>query len=69
VYVDNLTIMSKDPKAITNTLTNWYGFKLKGTGPIEYHLGMTFCQNDHCWKSLLGGTLTRWWTPMRDSLE
>jgi hypothetical protein len=28
-------------------LTGQYGFKLKGTGPIDYHLDMTFCQNDH----------------------
>jgi len=26
---------------------NYHGFKLKGTGPIEYHLGMTFRQNEH----------------------
>jgi len=43
VYVDDLVITSKDPKAITDALTNCHGFKLKGTGPIEYHLGMTFC--------------------------
>jgi hypothetical protein len=46
VYVDDLCILSKDPKAITDTLTEQYGFKLKGTGLIDYHLGMTFCQND-----------------------
>jgi hypothetical protein len=46
VYVDDLCISSKDPKAITDTLTEQYGFKLKGTGPIDYHLGMTFCRND-----------------------
>jgi hypothetical protein len=49
VYIDDLCISSKDPKAITDTLTEQYGFKLKGTGPIDsidYHLGMTFCQND-----------------------
>jgi hypothetical protein len=46
VYVDDLCISSKDPKAITDTLTEQYGFKLKGTGPIDYHLGMTFCRNN-----------------------
>jgi hypothetical protein len=46
VYVDDLCISSKDPKAITDMLTEQYGFKLKGTGPIDYHLSMTFCQND-----------------------
>jgi hypothetical protein len=45
-YVDDLAICSKDPKAITNTLMNKYNFKLKGTGEIEYHLGMSFCRND-----------------------
>jgi len=47
VYVDDLAITSKDPKAITDALTNRHGFKLRGTGPIEYHLGMTFRQNEH----------------------
>jgi hypothetical protein len=43
VYLDDLCISSKDPKAITDMLTEQYGFKLKGTGLIDYHLGMTFC--------------------------
>jgi len=47
VYVNDLAITLKDTKAITDALTNRHGFKLKGTGPIEYHLGMTFCQNEH----------------------
>ena len=42
VYVDDLAIASKDPKVTTDTLNNQYKFKLKGTGPIEYHLGITF---------------------------
>jgi hypothetical protein len=46
MYVDDLAVISKDPKAITNTLMNKYNFKLKGTGEIEYHLGMSFCRND-----------------------
>jgi hypothetical protein len=45
-YVDDLAISSKDPKAITDTLMNKYNFKLKGTGEIEYHLGMSFRRND-----------------------
>jgi hypothetical protein len=45
-YVDDLAISSKDPKAITDTLMNKYNFKLKGTGEIEYHLGMSFHRND-----------------------
>jgi len=42
VYVDDLAITLKDPNAIKDALTNRHGFKLKGTGPIKYHLGMTF---------------------------
>jgi hypothetical protein len=45
-YVDNLAISSKDPKAITDTLMNKYNFKLKGTGEIECHLGMSFHRNN-----------------------
>ena len=42
VYVDDLAIASKDPKSIVYKLTTCHGFKLKGTGLIDYHLGMTF---------------------------
>jgi hypothetical protein len=45
-YVDDHAISSKDPKAITDTLMNKYNFKLKGTGEIEYHLGMSFHRNN-----------------------
>jgi hypothetical protein len=45
-YVDDLAVSSKDPKAITDTLMNKYNFKLKGTGEIEYHLGMSFRRNN-----------------------
>jgi hypothetical protein len=42
VYVDDLAIAMKDPKTFTDTLTNKYKFKLKGTGPISFHLGIDF---------------------------
>ena len=42
VYVDDLAMALKDPKAFVKILQDKYGFKLKGTGPIEYHLGMDF---------------------------
>ena len=42
VYVDDLAIAAKDCKKITNILTNKYKFKLKGTGPVKYHLCMDF---------------------------
>ena len=46
VYVDDLAIVAKNPKSMYNTLLNKHKFKLKGTGPISYHLGMGFVQND-----------------------
>lgn len=46
VYVDDLAIASKDPKEIVGTLRDVYNFKLKGTGPIEFHLGCDFFRDD-----------------------
>ena len=46
VYVDDLAIVAKDPKSICDTLINKHKFKLKGTGPISYHLGMGFVRDD-----------------------
>jgi hypothetical protein len=46
VYVDDLAIAAKDPKAITDILMEKYKFKLKGTGPIDYHLGQAFSRNE-----------------------
>jgi hypothetical protein len=45
-YVDDLAIASRDPKAITDALIETYSFKLKGTGPISYHLGCDFYRDD-----------------------
>eukprot|EP00986_Skeletonema_menzelii_P017064 scaffold17358_cov101-Skeletonema_menzelii.AAC.2 len=42
VYVDDLTIASKKPKAITDTLEKTYKFKLKGTGALKYLLGCSY---------------------------
>jgi Reverse transcriptase (RNA-dependent DNA polymerase) len=42
VYVDDLAIAMKDPQSFITTLESKYNFKLKGTGPISYHLGMDF---------------------------
>jgi hypothetical protein len=47
VYVDDLAIIAKDPRAIVNVLENKYKFKLKGTGPISFHLGMGFFRDDN----------------------
>jgi hypothetical protein len=35
-----------DPKSFTDTLQKKYNFKLKGTSPIDFHLGQSFSWND-----------------------
>ena len=46
-YVDDLTIGSKDPKAIITYLTDVAKFKLKGTAePIKYLLGCDYWRGD-----------------------
>ena len=42
VYVDDLAIAAKDPQAFCNELKKKYNLKLKGDGPLEYHLGCTY---------------------------
>ena len=42
VYVDDLAIAAKDPQAFCNKLKKKYNLKLKGVGPLEYHLGCTY---------------------------
>ena len=42
VYVDDLAIAAKDPQAFCNELKKRYNLKLKGVGPLEYHLGRTY---------------------------
>ena len=47
VYVDDLLIASKTPQEITNALEAHPNlFKLKGTGPIKFHLGCDFFRDD-----------------------
>ena len=41
-YVDDLLIVSSNPKGITDTLESKFKLKLKNTGPIKYHLGSNF---------------------------
>ena len=46
VYVDDLMIASKDPKQIISALTSKpNNFKLKGTGPLTFHLGCDFVRD------------------------
>ena len=42
VYTDDLMIASKDPEGIIHELTDVQKFKLKGTGPVQFHLGSDF---------------------------
>jgi len=46
VYVDDLAIAMKDPKEFTDVLEKKHKFKLKGTVPISFHLGMDFHRDD-----------------------
>ena len=41
-YVDDLAIASHNPQAIIDDLKKKYQLKLKGSGPIKYHLGSDF---------------------------
>ena len=45
VYVDDLALAMKDPQAFVGQLTKQYNFKLKGTGPVTFHLGMDFTRD------------------------
>jgi Reverse transcriptase (RNA-dependent DNA polymerase) len=42
VYVDDLAICSMDPEAIITSLQDEHQLKLKGVGPLSYHLGCDF---------------------------
>jgi hypothetical protein len=42
VYVDDLAIGMKHPESFLDVLTSKYKFKLKGSGPIAFHLGCDF---------------------------
>jgi len=44
--VDDLLIASKDPDFVVKLLTEKCQFKLKGTGPTEFHLGCDFFRDE-----------------------
>ena len=46
VYVDDLAICMKDPKAFCDALKEEYKLKLKGVGPLSYHLGCGFARDE-----------------------
>ena len=39
IYVDDLLIASQNPKVFIDTLKQKFNLKIKGDGPLEYHLG------------------------------
>jgi hypothetical protein len=47
VYVDDIAIASKDPNVISQYLENTCKFKLKGSGPITFHLGCDYYRDEH----------------------
>ena len=47
VYVDDLCVISKDSQKLIDTLSKDRKFKLKGTGPIEFHLGCDCFRDRH----------------------
>ena len=51
VIVDDLLIMSKNPETITHTLSEIFGYELKGLGTPEYYSGadMDYHQDTNCW--------------------
>jgi hypothetical protein len=42
VYVDDLLIAARDPGEITRALQESHKLKLKGVGPLTYHLGCDY---------------------------
>lgn len=46
-HADDLLIVSKIFNIIVNILTTKHEFKLKGTGPISYHLGCNFDRDEN----------------------
>uniref|UniRef100_A0A7S2YRE1 Reverse transcriptase Ty1/copia-type domain-containing protein n=1 Tax=Entomoneis paludosa TaxID=265537 RepID=A0A7S2YRE1_9STRA len=45
VYVDDLMIAMKDPTDFCKMLKDKYNFKLKGDGPISYHIGLNYSRD------------------------
>jgi hypothetical protein len=45
-YVNDLCLGMLDTKSFTDTLQNEHNFRLKGTSPIDFHLGQSFSRNE-----------------------
>jgi hypothetical protein len=46
VYVDDLALAMKAPQDFIDVLVEQHKFKLKGTGPISFHLGCDFFREE-----------------------
>ena len=46
VYADDLAFALKDPQAFIDILKSDYQFKIKGAGPLEFHLGADFFRDE-----------------------
>jgi Reverse transcriptase (RNA-dependent DNA polymerase) len=46
VYIDDLAIVMKNPKELTDILEKQHKFKLKGTGPISFHFGLDLTRDE-----------------------
>ena len=46
VYVDDLALVSRNAQGIIDELSITHKFKLKGTGPITFHLGCDFFRDE-----------------------
>jgi hypothetical protein len=42
VYVDDIAVAAHDPEHIMCQLKETHKYKLKGVGPLDYHLGCMF---------------------------
>ena len=46
VYVDDLAICMQDPQSFCDMLKEKYKLKLKGVGPLSYHLGCRYTRTE-----------------------
>ena len=46
VYVDGFAICMQDPQSFCDTLKEVYELKLKGVGPLSYHLGCGYTRDE-----------------------
>ena len=45
IYVDDIIIVARNPNEIIKALKDVHNFKLKGVGPLEYHLGCDYSRD------------------------